>query len=167
MSDITRDDLYVADGSLWDAEVHQVTDEEFDRLAREAGYTKLGVHIDPLLTSERYDVMDWLRDIRGPDRAKALRVLLTDECDECGGDGLCRHPECDGHGNWRYQDIDGKWHEDQCPRCSSAGCPRCGGRGWLPKDGVSEGWQWTTEGKREPSGDLIIPLDWLEAEDEQ
>ena len=40
MSDITRDDLYVADGSLWDAEVHQITDEEFDRLAREAGYCK-------------------------------------------------------------------------------------------------------------------------------
>ena len=77
--------------------------------------------------------------------AKALRALLTDECDcEEGID-----PD-----TWGISELETRPHE------------RCGGRGWILKDGVSEGWQWTTEGKREPSGDLIIPLDCLDAEDE-
>ena len=70
-------------------------------------------------------------------RSKVLRALLTDECD-CE-DGMERY-------------IEGPKAGEQWPH------GLCGGRGWLPKDGVIRFFG---------SPDLIaFPVDWLEAEDE-
>lgn len=68
--------------------------------------------------------------------AETLRALLTDECKRCDGEGESWEP---------------KRHT----------CPDCGGRGWLPKDGVQKLW-----GKDFADPIIQFPAEWLEAEDE-
>ena len=82
MTGITKDDLLVVrwcdreDGHHADHADHYEppTDEEFDRLAREAGYVK---------PFHRVEVPLDLSTMDATDRAKALRALLTDECEAC------------------------------------------------------------------------------------
>ena len=131
-----------------------VTNEEFDRLAREAGYVpKEDVWAVVKDTLPMYVQAESNRD-------KVLRALLTDECD-CE-DGLAESDDL--HVN--------------------VPCPKCDGRGWLPKDEVFIEWhcEAPTYAKKyggcEPGDDLYphrhtlcrwqveFPADWLEAEDE-
>lgn len=163
MGDITRDDLRVNLGPYVYGQgdpCEPITDEEFDRLAREAGYTNPGDAI-------HYDVMDWLRDVAGPDRAEVLRALLTDECETCEGHGGLMHVHTVAVPD-HAPGCNGVTCESTCPVPVPMPveewepCPSCGGRGWLPKDGVTikPESEWAVNGHF-----VIFPVDWLEAED--
>ena len=124
--------------------VRPVTDEEFDRLAQEAGYVKAHIR------GQRYVV--------GSSRSKALRALLTDECEPCKGTGQFL--------------------------TYGVPCNVCDGRGWIPKEGVYIEWNCDApsyakqHGGCNPGDDFYphrhtlcryqveFPLDWLEADDE-
>lgn len=77
--------------------------------------------------------------------AEALRALLTDECDRCV-DGIVMS------GHSAEQEVL---------------CDHCGGRGWLPKDGVTLDFRRHDPGPGIKYSVVQFPLDWLEAEDEQ
>ena len=106
MSDITKDDLRtpIYREALC-ADTRRVTDEEFDRIAREQGYVK---------PDDRMSWSDWWGRFVQQHSAKALRALLTDKCPACKGTG--QFPTdgvpctvCDGRG-WLPKDGTVKTH---------------------------------------------------------
>lgn len=148
-SDITRDDLRVKQNPDYDetfVTYHRiVTDEEFDRLARKNGYFH---DQDVGATVRQESALRWITD----NPAKALRALLTDECDNCtdGGVGYC---------NCGTMGMAGM-HEPMCRMCEW-----CHGRDWLPKDGVTITDGCTLQGEPHSFGQctpeyrLSVPLD--------
>lgn len=134
---ITRDDLRrLATHNAPGDTVKRVTDEEFDRLARKAGYFH---DQDVGATVRRQSALIWIADNPG----KALRALLTDQCEFCDGQGGFTHPSDN-------TDIDP--------------CPKCDGRGWLPKDGVIRLNIGTYNGLAAPI--IAFSAGWLEANHE-
>ena len=99
----------------------------------------------------------------------SLRALLTDQCDCMGAPWCNRHDSQyinDGYCE-RILDEEGVTPENLEERaCQEEDHYVCGGRGWLPKDGVDliESWETFTNGDPEPG--LFIPFDWLGAEDD-
>lgn len=125
MSDITRDDLKVLEGRvdpIYDLS-RPVTDEQFDRLAIERA-EELGYVLRTWELAEHM-AKAWIEG----EPAKALRALLTDRCETCDGRGITFSLMPNRHG-----EIEERIGSD--PRQ----CPDCGGRGWLPKDGVDIVW---------------------------
>lgn len=153
MTDITRDDLRKLARPY---KYEKVTPEELDRLAIERA-EELGYVLRTWELAEHM-AKAWIEG----EPAKALRALLTDQCKTCAGRGTVTDPRA----------TEASWLEGTQEML----CPDCGGRGWLPKDGVYRIW-WCNHcrmteykpscsfGHTDGQWMLVHPADWLEAEE--